>query len=101
MKEYFEEFDGIELFDDVMEGADEMVVEERLAYIQLALDNACDLLQRLVECALEKAAEEKAEKKAEAKSKAAEFKIGKLGADLGQSKEKAQQDCIARIFGNM
>jgi len=101
MRGSYEDFD--ELYDDVMDGGlDEMNVEERMAYIQMALDNACELLQRLVDCAADKLAEEKKQQaeKQDKEEQPAVFKIGKIGADMAACEEKAQQDYIAKIFGN-
>lgn len=68
-------------------------LEERLACIQFALENACELLEKLVDCALEE------HKVKEGKEGAPQFRIGKIGADIGD--EKKQRDSIAKIFGNV
>jgi len=72
---------------------EELNMEERLYYIQMAMESACELLEKLLECEMEKA-KERTEKEDEA---APAFEIGKVGVDIGEAKVN---DEIARIFGN-
>ena len=94
----FDVYEG--LYEDIYDKAHayeaaygEADLEERLAYIQFALENACELLEKLVDCALE---ERKVKEDKRGKS---QFRVGKIGADIGE--EKRQRDSIARIFGNV
>ena len=99
MKEKYEVYE--DLYEKLLDGRydDEgLNVDERLMYIQLALDNICELLEKLVDCAKEEEKEGKKGKKKGGDVDAAEFSITKIGADIGEEKEQA--DIIARIFGN-
>ena len=98
MKEIYENYEG--LYDKYLNSEFEgLEVDERLLCIQMAIDNACELLEKLVDCAQESLECLKAEDTGGKKAKdAAEFTIGKIGADIGE--EKGQLDIIAKIFGN-
>ena len=95
MKEKYDLYD--ELFDKryVDDSYDGIELGERLMYLQLALDNVCELLEELVNCTKEEKKEEVRKKEEQEKSA---FKLGKIGADIGE--EKGQLDIIAKIFGN-
>ena len=81
MKEGYEGFVGVYEVDGL---------EERLAYIQNGVENVCEILERILECFAEE--REKELKKGD------EFRLGKIGADIGE--EMVQEDVIAKIFGN-
>ena len=95
MKEIYDNYEGVyaKYADSVFE---ELNVDERLLCIQMAMDNACELLEKLVDCASESL---ESAKKKEKGGKKAEFSVGKIGADIGE--EVSQGDVIARIFGNV
>jgi len=68
-------------------------IEVRLYCIQTAIEDVCELLENLVECAKE------GREAAKAKEDVAKFVPGKIGADIGE--ENVQEDVVARIFGNV
>ncbi|MDR2183185.1 MAG: hypothetical protein LBE55_03330 [Clostridiales bacterium] len=91
MKKNYEAYDeGLEnLYENLYDRAYDqtyaaMDLDERLADIQVSLDNICELLEGLVQSKKQK--------------KEAGFKPMKIGADIGE--EKSQMDIIAKIFGN-
>jgi len=98
MKEIYDNYEGVyeKYADSVFE---ELNVDERLLCIQMAMDNACELLEKLVDCAKESLESAKEKEKKEKGGKKAEFSVGRIGADIGE--EVSQGDVIARIFGNV
>ena len=95
--EGFDKYEG--LFDQYPDAAlEDINVDERLLCIHMAIENACELLEKLVECAKDNLKEVKKEGKEKKEKKLPKFVPGKIGTDVCE--ENSQQDVIARIFGN-
>ncbi|MCL2376288.1 MAG: hypothetical protein FWC76_02715 [Defluviitaleaceae bacterium] len=89
--------ENYEMYEDLYERFcsrmyEEMDLDEKLTEFQEAFDNACELLEKLLDRL------DEGEKKEKKEAEAAGFRLAKVGADIGE--EKSQMDVIAKIFGN-